>query len=72
MTITDIYQGDSVTEADILLTTGIIKYMAILYPSTQLVVVGKELTIGDLDRMNHVLEEVSEQKNPLLNNQDGS
>ena len=72
MTITDIYQGDSVTEADILLTTGIIKDMAILYPSTQLVVVGKELTIGDLDRMNHVLEEVSEQKNPLLNNQDGS
>lgn len=67
LTITDIYEAP-LTEIDILFTTGSIKDMSNIYPDVPVVVIGKSVTIGDMDRINRALEEVADKKVQALTN----
>lgn len=49
-------------EVDILVTTGILKDIEKTYPEAQVVVVGKKLSVGDMEKISQTLGEVSEKK----------
>lgn len=61
LTVADSLETES-SEVDILLTTGILKDIEKTHPEAQVVVVGKKLSVGDLEKISQTLKEVSENK----------
>lgn len=61
VSFTDIFTAED-TKVDILLTTGAFKDMNQAYPEAQVVVIGRTLTLNDLNRLNQILEQVSKDK----------
>lgn len=60
-------------EIDILLTTGTLKDIEILYPNASVVVIEKKISISDLDKVSKALKEVSIRKNSKsIINQNGN
>lgn len=53
-------------EVDILVTTGILKDIEKTYPEAQVVVVGKKLSVGDMEKISQTLGEVSVKKTRRL------
>ena len=61
VSFTDIFTAEN-TKVDILLTTGAFKDMNQAYPEAQVVVIGRTLTLNDLNRLNQTLEQISKDK----------
>lgn len=71
LTVADSVQSEA-AEVDVLLTTGILKDIEKTHPEAQVVVVGKKLSVGDLEKISQTLREVSEKKQTENRLQEGN
>ena len=71
LTVADSLESEA-SEVDILLTTGILKDIEKTHPEAEVVVVGKKLSVGDLEKISQALKEVSEKKRSDLSIREGN